>query len=246
MTSTTDPSTLAGRTLVVFGGSSGIGLALARAARAEGARVVAVGRDRARLDAAARAVVGLETAVADIADEAHVAAFFRDLGALDHLVVTAGAVVAPAALATLDFAPARAAMETKLIGSLHAAKHAAPRLRAGGSIGFTSGMLARKVTANAIVKTVINAGLEAAVRQLARELAPLRVYGVSPGPVDTPNWGTLSDDDRRARAAKFAATLPVGFMASADDTAQAYLFAMQARALTGTVIDLDSGAMVGA
>jgi len=114
------------------------------------------------------------------------------------------------------------------------------------SIGFTTGLLGRKIAANTIVKTVINAGLEAAVRQLARELAPLRVYGVSPGPVDTPNWGALSDDARRERAAKLAATLPVGFMASADETAQAYLFAMQARALTGTVIDLDSGAMVGA
>jgi NAD(P)-dependent dehydrogenase (short-subunit alcohol dehydrogenase family) len=246
MTSPASSPSLAGRTVVVFGGSSGIGLAVARGALAEGARVVAVGRDRARLAAAARSVEGLETAVADIAQEAHVDAFFRDLGALDHLVVTAGAVVAPTALPALDFAAARAAMETKLIGSLHAAKHAAPRLRVGGSIGFTSGMLGRKVTANAVVKTVINAGLEAAVRQLARELAPLRVYGVSPGPVDTPNWGPLPEAERRAKFEKFAASLPVGFVATADETAAAYLFAMKARALTGTIIDLDGGALVGA
>ena len=241
---TPDAPSLSGRLVVVFGGSSGIGLAVARGARARGARVVAVSRDRARLEAAARAVDGLETAVADIADESHVAAFFRDLGALDHLVVTAGAVVPPSALGKLDFAAARAAWDTKLMGSLHAVKHAAPRLRAGGSIGLTSGMLGRRVQANAIVKTVINAGLEAAVRQLARELAPLRVYGVSPGPVDTPNWGPLPEAERRAKFEKFAATLPVGFVATPDDTAAAYLFAMEARALTGTVIDLDGGAMV--
>jgi NAD(P)-dependent dehydrogenase (short-subunit alcohol dehydrogenase family) len=235
---------LANQTVAVFGASSGIGLAVARGARALGARVIAIGRDRARLQAAAGADA-LEIAACDIADEDAVAALLRDIGTLDHVVVTAGGVVGPSPLTTLDFAAARDAMATKLHGSLIVAKHAAPRLAKRGSIGFTTGVLGRKITAHTVVKTVINAALEAAVRQLARELAPLRVYGVSPGPVDTPNWGPLGDADRRARAHKLAATLPVGFMASTDDTAQAYLFAMQARALTGTVIDLDSGAQVG-
>ena len=235
---------LAHQTVAVFGASSGIGLAVARGAHALGARVIAIGRDRARL-AAAIGDDALQIAECDIADEARVAALLRDLGTLNHVVVTAGSVVAASPLAALDFDAARDAIATKLHGSLLVAKHAAPRLAPGGSIGFTSGVLGRKITANTVVKTVINAALEAAVRQLARELAPLRVYGVSPGPVDTPNWGALSDDARRDRAAKLATTLPVGFMASAEDTAQAYLFAMQARALTGTVIDLDSGAQVG-
>ena len=243
MTSTS--SAFANQTVAVFGGSSGIGLAIARAARGAGARVVAVGRDRERLAAAAREVDGLLTATADIAVEAEVEAVLRDLGALDHVVVTAGAIVGPSALTALDFPRAQAAIATKLFGSLLVAKHAAPRLRAGGSIGFTSGMLGRKVTPNAVVKTVINAGLEAAVRQLARELAPLRVYGVSPGPLDTPNWGPMSPAEREARFAKFAAGLPVGFLPTVDDTAAAYLFAMSSRALTGTVIDLDGGALVG-
>ena len=243
MTPTASP--LASQTVAVFGGSSGIGLAIARAARAAGARVLAVGRDRERLAAAARAVDGVATAVADVAVEAEVAAVLRDLGALDHVVVTAGAIVSPSALPMLDFPSAQAAIATKLFGSLLVAKHAAPRLRAGGSIGFTSGMLGRKVTPNAVVKTVINAGLEAAVRQLARELAPLRVYGVSPGPLDTPNWGPMSAAEREAKFAKFAAGLPVGFLPTVDDTAAAYLFAMGSRALTGTVIDLDGGALVG-
>ena len=239
------PQSLANQTVAVFGASSGIGLAVARGAHALGARVIAIGRDRARLQAAV-GDSGLQLAACDVADEAQVEALLRDIGALDHVVVTAGGVVGPSPLTALDFAAARDAIATKLHGSLLVAKHAAPRLARGGSIGFTTGLLGRKIAANTIVKTVINAGLEAAVRQLARELAPVRVYGVCPGPVDTPNWGALSDDARRERAAKLAATLPVGFMASADDTAQAYLFAIQARALTGTVIDLDSGALVGA
>jgi len=238
------PNALAQQTVAVFGGSSGIGLAVARGARALGARVVAVGRDRARLAAAAREVDGLETAVADIAREEEVAAVLRDLGALDHVVVTAGGVVSAAPLASLDLRVAQDALATKLLGSLLVARHAAPRLRAGGSIGFTSGLLGRKATANTVVKTVINAGVEAAVRQLARELAPLRVWGVSPGPVDTPNWGPMSDEERRARFAKIGAALPVGFVPTADDTAAAYLFALTSRALTGAVLDLDGGALL--
>jgi len=239
-----NPNSLAQQTVAVFGGSSGIGLAVARGARALGARVVAVGRDRARLDAAAREVDGLETAVADVAREEEVAAVLRELGALDHVIVTAGSVVLPAPVAALDLAAAQAALAAKLFGSLLVAKHAAPRLRAGGSIGLTSGLLSRKPTANAVVKTVINAGIEAAVRQLARELAPLRVWGVSPGPVDTPNWGPMTAEERRAKFAKIGAALPVGFAPSADDTAAAYLFALSSRAMTGTVIDLDGGALL--
>jgi NAD(P)-dependent dehydrogenase (short-subunit alcohol dehydrogenase family) len=239
-------SFLSGQTVAVFGGGSGIGLAVARRARDAGARAVAVGRDRERLAAALReAGGGIEAALADVTDEAAVAAVLSDLGALDHVVVTAGGVVGPAAIAGLDFAAAHAALQAKLVGSLHVAKHAAPRLRAGGSIGFTTGLLARKPTPGTVVKTVINGGLEAAVRQLARELAPLRVYGVSPGPVDTPNWGPMTEAERAARRARFAAGLPVGFLPTADDAAEAYLFAMRARALTGTVIDLDGGALVG-
>lgn len=94
------------------------------------------------------------------------------------------------------------------------------------------------------MKTFINAALEAAVRQMAREMAPIRFYAVSPGPVDTPSWAYLDDAARAALFDKLNTTLPVGFAASADDTAAAYLFAMQARALTGAVIDLDSGALI--
>ncbi|MGN6525011.1 MAG: SDR family oxidoreductase [Burkholderiaceae bacterium] len=238
---------LSGRTVAVFGGGSGIGLAVARRARDAGARVVAVGRDRARLAAAlAEAGGGIDAALADVTDEAAVAAVLADIGALDHVVVTAGGVVGPVAITALDFAAARAAIDAKLMGGLHVARHAAPRLRAGGSIGLTTGLLSRKATPNTVVKTVINGGLEAAVRQLARELAPLRVYGVSPGPVDTLNGGPLTEAEREARRARFAASLPVGFLPTADDAAEPYLFAMRARALTGTVIDLDGGALLAA
>jgi len=235
---------LARQSIVVIGGSSGIGLAVARGALAAGARVTIAGRDVDRLNAARQAAPGLEIAPLDITDEGQLADCFGRAGPLDHLVVTAGALIGSSALVDLDAAAARNAIDTKLIGSLLAAKHAARVMRPGGSIGFTSGVLARKPTSHAVVKTAINAALEASVKQLAKELAPIRVYAVSPGPVDTPSWRMLDESARRAMFDKLATSLPVGFVATDDDTAQAYLFAMQARALTGAVLDLDSGALV--
>lgn len=235
---------LSDQTLVVIGGSSGIGLAVARAALGLGARVFVAGRDTNRLAQAAAAHPGLQTVVLDVTREDEVAAVFDRIGTFDHLVVTAGALTGSAPLRTLDIATMREAFDVKLTGSLIAAKHAAAHLRQGGSIGFTSGVLARKPSPNAVVKTAINAALEAVTRQLARELAPIRVYAISPGPVNTPSWRLMDDASRSAMFEKLGSTLPVGFAASDDDTAAGYVFAMQARALTGAVIDLDSGALV--
>lgn len=237
---------LQGQSVVVLGGSSGIGLAVARGALSAGARVWIAGRDPQRLAAALESAPGLQGEALDIADAAALSASFARIGPFDHLVVTAGASVTAATLREQDFGALRQALEVKLVGSLLAAQLALPHLRAGGSIGFTSGVLARKPTAGALVKTVINAGLEAATRQLAKELAPRsRVYAVSPGPVDTPGWSFPDAASRAARFAQIGAGLPLGFAASAADTAEAYLFAMRSRGLTGAVIDLDSGAQVG-
>jgi len=236
--------TLKNQTVLVLGGSSGIGLAVAQGAQQLGARVIIGGRNEQTLAIAAATSPGLETTAIDISDEAALAALFERIAALDHLVVTAGAVIGPTPARSLDLGLTQEAILSKLIGSLLAVKHAAPRLRAGGSIGLTSGVLARKPTADTVVKTVINAALEAATRQLAKELAPLRVYAVSPGPVNTSSWRLLDEASRQSVFEKYRTSLPVGFAASAADTAAAYLFAMQARALTGAVIDLDSGALI--
>ena len=230
--------------IAVIGGSSGIGLAIARSASQHGAQVVIAGSDSQRLDHAAQQLAGLETAVLDIRQEEQLAAFFQQQAAFDHVVVTAGASIAAQPLSVLNWAEADNAIRVKLYGSLLVAKHAAARMRPGASIGFTSGVLGRKPAVNSIVKTLINAALEAAVRQLAKELAPLRVYGVSPGPVNTPSWNFADEASRVAAFDKMRQSLPLGVLASAEETAAAYLFAMQSAALTGAIIDLDSGALI--
>jgi NAD(P)-dependent dehydrogenase (short-subunit alcohol dehydrogenase family) len=232
------------KNVVVIGGSSGIGFAVAKLASEAGAKVFIGARNENRLAAAAQKLPGSKTHPVDVSDEAQVAAFFEHVGELDHLVVTAGGTGSPKKLVELPIKEARAAFGNKFWGQWLAARHAGPRIRVGGSLGLTSGILSRRPGVGRLLKTTINAAVEAMGRTLAKELAPTRVYVVSPGAVDTGTWGYLTEDKRRELFANLAQSLPAGIVATPEDTAAGYLFAMQNRSLTGVVIDIDSGQLV--
>ncbi|SDH12540.1 SDR family oxidoreductase [Paraburkholderia phenazinium] len=227
-------------TVVVIGGLSGIGRAVAERAAAEGARVIAVGRRAAPPGWPAQ----IETATLDITDEAAVERFFSELGALDHLVVTSGPVIGSAKLAELDVNAAKEAFDVKVFGQLRAAKQAARYLARTGSITLTSGLLARKAVPGALVKATMNAAIEIMGKTLAKELAPLRVNVVSPGMVETGMWGEMSDEDRQALAAKAGSGLPVGRVGQPADLAQAYWLLMNNGFMTGAVVDVDGGGLL--
>src|SRR5471032_2648497 len=227
-------------TVVVIGGLSGIGRAVAEQAAAAGARVIAAGRRAAPADFPA----AIQTARIDVGDDASVARFFKDVGAFDHLVVTAGPVIASAKLADLDVNAAIAAFNVKFFGQLRVAQHAARSIAAHGSITLTSGLLARKAVPGGLVKAAMNAATETMGRTLAKELAPLRVNVVSPGMVETGMWGDMSEADRQAMAARAGAAIPVGRVGQADDLAQAYLMLMQNGFMSGAVVDVDGGGLL--
>ena len=227
-------------TVVVIGGLSGIGRAVAEQAAAAGARVIAAGR---------RAVpagfpAALETAQVDVGDAASVARLFDKVGAFDHLVVTAGPVIASARLAGLDIDDAIAAFNVKFFGQLRVAQQAARSINSSGSITLTSGLLARKAVPGGLVKAAMNAATETLGKTLAKELAPLRVNVVSPGMVETGMWGEMSEADRQAMAARAGAAIPVGRVGQPGDLAQAYLMLMQNGFMTGAVIDVDGGGLL--
>lgn len=224
--------------VVVIGGLSGIGRAVAEGAATAGARVIAAGRRAAPTDWPGH----IETARLDITDDAAVRRFFAELGDFDHLVVTSGPVIASSRLAELDVAAAMAAFDVKFFGALRAVKHAAPHLR--GSVVLTSGLLARKAVAGGLVKSTMNAAVEAMGKTLAKELAPLRVNVVSPGMVETGMWGQLNDTDRAAMAQRAGAGLPVGRVGQPEDLAQAYVMAMQNGFMSGAVVDVDGGGLL--
>ncbi len=227
--------------LVVLGGTSGLGLALAELAIAEGASVVVAGNSAAGAEKA-KAQLGerAEAIALDIGNEAEVAAAFERIGTLDHLVTTA-AKLTYAPLGELSVDAVTAMLASKFWGPFFAARAAAPRLRTGGSITFFSGLAADRPGPGTSVVAAVNAGLEGFARALAVELAPLRVNCVSPGVVATAGWNFMPEADRNALFEHLRSTLPARRIGEPRDLAEAALAVMTNPYVTGTVLHCDGG-----
>ncbi|MGK0684075.1 SDR family oxidoreductase [Serratia marcescens] len=227
--------------LVILGGTSGIGAAVAYAAAARGAEVVLASR---RLPHAGEKNDALHLMQADLTDEASLHALFAAVGDFDHLVISAGPLVGAKPLAETALEQAQADFNVKFWGSLRAVQAALPTLAPQGSITLTSGQLSRKYLGGQLVKTAINAALEAVGKQLAKELAPRRVNVVSPGITATEAYDGMSVAQRQALFERVGGSLPVGRVGQAADVAAGYLLAMENGFVTGSVIDIDGGGLL--
>jgi NAD(P)-dependent dehydrogenase (short-subunit alcohol dehydrogenase family) len=222
--------------IVVIGGSSGIGLAVAQVLLGQGAEVTVA----ARSAPSERAVVPgrLHAAVADITREDDLEALFKEAGPVDHVVVTAAdATGAYQRVKDFDVAAARPLIDAKLVGAILVAKYA----QVTGSITFTSGIAAYRPAAGGSVVAAVNGALESLSYALAIELAPVRVNVVSPGWIDTPIWDAIAGPAKQARLDAMAARLPAGRVGRPDDVAQAVLAVIGNPFITGTVIHVDGG-----
>jgi NAD(P)-dependent dehydrogenase (short-subunit alcohol dehydrogenase family) len=237
-------------TIVVIGGSSGIGLAVARRSLDDGATVVIAGRSQQRLDAA-RADLDrtgppagrLSAHPVDIGDPAQVTRLFDRVGTLSHLVVTAADLPYGPVVSLSEDSMVRA-VRSKILGPLFAAQQAAPRITKPGSITFTSGIAASRPAPGGALAATVNGALESMVLALALELAPIRVNAVSPGWVDTPVWDRLATPDvKNARMADLAARLPARRLGRPEDIANAVAFLIADNFVTGTVLHAE-GAQV--
>ncbi|WP_350280609.1 SDR family oxidoreductase [Kribbella sp. HUAS MG21] len=227
--------------VVVVGGSSGMGRALAAELVAQGSEVTIAGRSPGKLSAAGREL-GVRTVAADLASEADIERLFATTGPVSHVVTTAadvGGAYQP--IGTYDVHAARAAVDSKLLGPLLLAKHAAPVLEAGGSIVFTSGIAAYRPGPRASLLAALNGALASLAAALAVELAPLRVNVVSPGWVDTPIWQDVAGDAAPATLAAMAERLPVGRIGRPADIAAAIIALLRNGFVTGTVLHADGG-----
>jgi NAD(P)-dependent dehydrogenase (short-subunit alcohol dehydrogenase family) len=228
---------LEGQTVMVLGGSSGIGEAVARLAGAEGARVFAVSRS----GRAPGASIGV---TASVDDPSAMEAVMAGAGVIDHLVHTVGARIGSPPLARIDRALVGLAFQTKLFSAIEATRVAVPYLAPAASITFTSGQVSRKYGVGSVVKGAVNAATDAAGRHLAKELAPRRVNVVSPGVVDTDLWGEAGSDARSAMMHRVSTTLPVGRAGKPEELARTYLFLMTNGFVTGCVLDVDGGGLL--
>ncbi|MDX8503171.1 SDR family oxidoreductase [Mesorhizobium sp. VK4C] len=233
------------RKILIAGGSSGMGLALARRCLDQGASVVIAGRGEAKLNAAREKLgrpAALETAMVDISREDEVAALFERIGWLDHIVSTAADISgAYRLLPEVELSAAQRVVESKFYGPLLLAKHGAPKLPVNGSLTFVSGIAAYRPAARGSVVAAVNAALEGLVRALAIELAPIRVNAVSPGWVDTPIWQLVAGDAKNDTLAAMAERLPVGRVGRPEDIADAIRFLMGNGFTTGTTLHVEGG-----
>jgi NAD(P)-dependent dehydrogenase (short-subunit alcohol dehydrogenase family) len=210
--------------IVVFGGSSGIGLATALAAKANGANVTIVGRTSATLEVAANEIGGVRTAVADIADRKSVEAVFDDMTRVDHLVITAGGLNV-GRLADNDPDHLLLAVRERIAGPLYAIKAALRLMQSTGSIVLTGGQFADRPSGDgvSVIATAVR-GVEALARSLALELKPIRVNVISPGIIETPLLDAFGPDGRAAILKQAAEALPGGRVGAPDEVAEAIMF----------------------
>jgi NAD(P)-dependent dehydrogenase (short-subunit alcohol dehydrogenase family) len=232
--------------VVIVGGSSGIGLALADTLLADGAEVTIVGRSADRLALAAKELDGpaerLHTVSVDVGREEDVVRLFAATGRVDHIVTTAAdAAGVYQAIGSFDIEAARTIVDSKLIGALLLAKHGASVLAPGGSIALTSGIAAYRPAPGGSLVAAVNGALASLAYALAIELAPIRVNVISPGWVDTPIWDAIAGDNKTTRLAAMAERLPVGRVGTPHDIAQAFLSVLHNGFITGTVVHADGG-----
>jgi NAD(P)-dependent dehydrogenase (short-subunit alcohol dehydrogenase family) len=239
--STQHEPALQGQTVVVIGGSAGIGLETARQARTEGAEVIITGRDVGRLERAAREIGARSSAAFDAADPDRLARFFGDLPTpIDHVMVTAGGPYY-ARLADIDFAEARREVDEHFWLMLHLAREAIGRVRPGGTLLFMSGTHARRPELGLAVVSGLTAALPALTASLALELAPVRVNLIAAGFVDTPLSASLLGDRLDERREQLRATLPIARVVGPADVAALAVHLMTNTALTGATYDVDGG-----
>jgi NAD(P)-dependent dehydrogenase (short-subunit alcohol dehydrogenase family) len=231
---------LAGKKVVVVGGSSGIGFSTAELAKSEGADVVIASRNADRLKAAA-AKLGATAIATDVTSDDSVTQLFRQCGLVDHVVVTA-AQLKTGPFKTVSMDDVRATMEGKFWGAWRVAR--AAEIRPGGSLTLVSGFLSIRPRPAAAIVGAANGALESLARSLALELAPVRVNCVSPGIIDTPIRAAMPEAARREMLAKAAAALPVGRVGVGEDIARQILTFMTVGFASGSIVYLDGGALV--
>jgi NAD(P)-dependent dehydrogenase (short-subunit alcohol dehydrogenase family) len=231
---------LLGQTVVVIGGSAGIGLETARRARFEGAKVVLAARNHERLKEAARELGAVSTAAFDALDPDSIERFFNDLPTIDHVMVTAGRPYY-GRLADMDFAKIHDLIGEHLLQAIYVARSAAKKVRPGGTVIFMGGTGGRRPALGMSIAGAVTNAMPSLTANLALEIAPVRVNLIAAGFVDTPLSAELLGDQLEKRRSQLRTSLPIGRVVGPADVAALAVHIMTNTALTGATYDIDGG-----
>ena len=228
-----------------MGGSSGIGLATAKAAAAEGAKIIIVSGNRQRIDAALKELpVGSEGFQVDLGKEEAIKDFFSGIGRFDHLVYTAAENLSLSPIGQTDIDDARQFFNIRYWGAFAAVKYGGGLINAGGSISLTSGTANPRPGSGWSLASSICGAMEGFTRAMAVELAPVRVNAVAPGVVRTNLWNSLSESDRQGLYTQLGNSLLVRRVGEAEDIALSFIYLMKQDFGTGQVLIVDGGTVL--
>jgi NAD(P)-dependent dehydrogenase (short-subunit alcohol dehydrogenase family) len=241
----TGTQTLAHKEVVILGGSSGLGLATAKAAAAAGASVIIVSGNQQNIDKALKELpAGSKGYAIDLRGEENIKAFFAQIGAFDHLVYTAGENLRLINIHEMDINNAKEFFTLRFWSVLATIKYGAARIRKGGSIGLTSGIASQRPGAGWSLGASICGAMEAFGRAMAVELAPIRVNVVMPGVIKTNLWNSMSETDRDNLYNGVGNSLLVKRVGEAEEIAQTFIFLMQQQFATGQTFIIDGGTVL--
>lgn len=236
---------LLNKRVILLGASSGLGLATAKAAAAEGAKVVIVSSNQQRIDLALKELpIGSEGYAVDLSKEENIKAFFSHIGSFDHLIYTAAENLNLKNIIDTDVEEARQFFNLRFFSAFAAVKYAVPHLNRGGSISLTSGIASTRPGKGWSLASSICAAMEGFVRAMAVELAPVRVNSVVPGVIKTNLWSNMTNEDRESLYQSVGVSLPVQRVGEAEDVAQTFLYLMKQQFGTGQNIVVDGGTVL--
>lgn len=238
-------SSLNGKRVIILGGSTGIGFATAKAAAAEGAKVVIVSGNQGKINnALSQLPQDAEGYAVDLSHEENIKNFFEQAGSFDHLVYTAAENLNLYNIDQTDIEAARKFLNLRYWGAYAAVKYGTPFINKGGSINLTGGTAGTRPAAGWSIASSICGAMEGLVRALAVELAPIRVNSVVPGVIDTNLWDSMPAEDKEGLYNWAKDTLLLGRVGHADDVALAFVYLMKQSFGTGLNLVVDGGTLL--
>jgi NAD(P)-dependent dehydrogenase (short-subunit alcohol dehydrogenase family) len=231
---------MANGSVVVVGGTVGLGRELAQAYADDGRDVVVTGRDRGRAETAAQEIGGSTRGIGfDLAAPHTIAAALADVGAVDHLVLAAIERDVNK-VEEYDIDGALRLVTLKLVGYTEVIHTLLPRLGVDSSILIFGGLARDRPYPGSTTVTTVNGGVTSMVRTLVIELAPRRVNALHPAIVgDSPQWIDMPDERREALVAR----TPIGRLVTMAEVVGACRFLLENQAINGINLSVDGGWM---
>lgn len=236
---------LTGKRVIILGGSSGIGLATAKAAAADGANVVIVSSNQARIDTALEVLPqGSKGYMVDLSNEHNIKDFFNRAGSFDHLVYTAGENISMSMIDDTDIEKGKDFFTIRFWGAFAAIKYGKEHIKEGGSITLMSGNFGQRPSQGYSLGATICGAMDAFTRAMAVELAPIRVNNIAAGVIKTNLWNNLSEADREGFYSYLESKLLLKRVGEAEDIALAFVYLMKQPYTTGQSLITDGGAVL--